>query len=61
MAAAGSAAGTTPGSGGRVVDAELTRGDFALTLALTAVAGQVLGILGRTARGNRPCSAGWPA
>ena len=43
---------TTPGSGGLVVDAEVTRGDFTLTVALAAAPGQVVGILGPNGAGK---------
>ena len=43
---------TPPGSGGLVVDAEVTRGDFTLTVALAAAPGQVVGVLGPNGAGK---------
>src|SRR5262249_56772426 len=43
---------THPGSGGLVVDAEVRRGSFTLTVTLAAAPGQVLGVLGPNGAGK---------
>jgi len=52
---------TRAGSGGLVVEAEVTRGSFTLAVSLAANAGEVLGLLGPNGGGNRRCSARWRA
>ena len=43
---------TPTGSGGLVVDAEVSRGSFTLAVSLTAAPGQVLGVLGPNGAGK---------
>ena len=43
---------TQTGSGGLVVDAEVSRGSFTLAVSLTAAPGQVLGVLGPNGAGK---------
>jgi len=43
---------TDAGSGGLVVDAEVSRGGFTLAVSLTAAAGQVVGVLGPNGAGK---------
>ena len=51
---------THEGSDGLVVDADVRRGDFTLTVDFAAAPGQVVGVLGPNGAGKSTLLARWP-